>query len=300
MVQTKDFADFDEFVDSVKGVEAKMTMQGLDRRQWGVEQLGLPGCALQRGTVGSGNIVEGQMAPEGHILYLPLTDGCRYAANGVTISKGSFLVLEPGAEFTLSTQNGHDWLSLHLSIDLEAGQKGHCRISPTNHHLAVRIHSLINHAMIAGRYSGFANSSAANSLAQQIQSVSAGIIAGPKEMPQKRRRGRRTVRKQVIDQCQQLIEENWGNPPQMEQLTAATDTSERTIRRAFQDYYGVGLRTYLFRKQMQRVRRMLKVADPREMSVTQILFANGIWELGRFASRYRETFGELPSETLRR
>ena len=97
-----------------------------------------------------------------------------------------------------------------------------------------------------------------------------------------------------------MIEENWGSPIRMKQLVAATHASERTIRRAFHDPYGVGLRSYLLTKKMQRIRRSLKTADPNEQTVTQILFANGVWELGRFASRYRKVFNELPSQTLRR
>jgi len=35
-------------------------------------------------------------------------------------------------------------------------------------------------------------------------------------------------------------------------------------------------------------------------TVADTLVQNGIWEFGRFASRYRHHFGELPSETVRR
>ncbi len=37
-----------------------------------------------------------------------------------------------------------------------------------------------------------------------------------------------------------------------------------------------------------------------ELSVAQVGTDLGIWDLGRFAARYRELFGELPSRTLRR
>jgi hypothetical protein len=43
----------------------------------------------------------------------------------------------------------------------------------------------------------------------------------------------------------------------------------------------------------------LCAANPRTTTVTDIATAYGFFELGRFAGRYRNTFGEVPSRTLR-
>jgi hypothetical protein len=48
------------------------------------------------------------------------------------------------------------------------------------------------------------------------------------------------------------------------------------------------------------VYRELRARDPASKSVSDVLVDQGVWEFGRFASRYRLLFGELPSETLRR
>jgi len=52
--------------------------------------------------------------------------------------------------------------------------------------------------------------------------------------------------------------------------------------------------------QLHQVRHALKVADGEEVSVSDVLFNKGVWELGHFASRYFRLFGELPSDTLRK
>ena len=48
------------------------------------------------------------------------------------------------------------------------------------------------------------------------------------------------------------------------------------------------------------VRRLLTARQEPDATVAAVLSGRGIWEFGRFAGRYRQHFGELPSETLER
>jgi len=57
---------------------------------------------------------------------------------------------------------------------------------------------------------------------------------------------------------------------------------------------------YLLLRRLREVRRALRDADPNMAKVAEIAQRFGFWELGRFAGRYRATFGESPSTTLRR
>jgi AraC family ethanolamine operon transcriptional activator len=83
------------------------------------------------------------------------------------------------------------------------------------------------------------------------------------------------------------------------EMAAAAGVSERTLRRAFTEHYGVGPVRYLQLRQLHQVHRALRAAQPEEQSVSEILLAHGEWAFSRFAFRYRQLFGELPSETLR-
>jgi AraC family ethanolamine operon transcriptional activator len=85
----------------------------------------------------------------------------------------------------------------------------------------------------------------------------------------------------------------------VEQLAAAAGVSERTLRDAFQHYFGLAPLRYLNRRTLHQVRSALKAADPSAATVTSIATKFGVWELGRFARDYRVLFGELPSQTLR-
>ena len=57
---------------------------------------------------------------------------------------------------------------------------------------------------------------------------------------------------------------------------------------------------YLMLRELHAIRSALRRATSSEATVTDVLSSHGIWEFGRFATRYRRQFGELPSETLRR
>ena len=79
----------------------------------------------------------------------------------------------------------------------------------------------------------------------------------------------------------------------------AAGVSERTLRTAFHEYFGVGPVRYLQLRQLRQVHSALRAADPEAASVGDLLVQHGEWEFSRFARRYRRLFGELPSQTLR-
>jgi AraC family ethanolamine operon transcriptional activator len=107
-------------------------------------------------------------------------------------------------------------------------------------------------------------------------------------------------RQEIIRRCTELLEERDGEIALVGELAAAAGVSERTLETAFTEYYGVGPVRYLQLRQLHRIRHALRAADPEAVSVTEVIVRYGEWQLGRFASRYRRLFGELPSETLRK
>ena len=55
----------------------------------------------------------------------------------------------------------------------------------------------------------------------------------------------------------------------------------------------------MLRERLRAARAALRAAAPGTTTVTDVAMSYGFFELGRFAGRYRHTFGEVPSETLR-
>ena len=56
---------------------------------------------------------------------------------------------------------------------------------------------------------------------------------------------------------------------------------------------------YLKHCRLEAARRELSSAERDQTTVTEVALRYGFYHLGRFSGLYRETFGELPSETLK-
>jgi AraC family ethanolamine operon transcriptional activator len=75
---------------------------------------------------------------------------------------------------------------------------------------------------------------------------------------------------------------------------------ERSLRRLFDEHFGVSPARYLRLRRLNQARRALLYGESAYKSVTEVGVRYGFFDLGRFAADYRELFRELPSATLRR
>lgn len=103
----------------------------------------------------------------------------------------------------------------------------------------------------------------------------------------------------IISRFEEFLEMRCEQPVYLVDICKAIGVSERTLRAACQDQFGMSPTRYLWLRRMYLARRRLAEAAGAAISVTEIAMANGFWELGRFASEYRTLFGETPSMTLR-
>src|SRR5712664_1690820 len=83
-------------------------------------------------------------------------------------------------------------------------------------------------------------------------------------------------------------------------LSRTLAVSERTLRKAFKNTYGLPPCRHLRMLRLSRVRRALLSAHDRVLTVTEIATDFGFAELGRVWVEYLKVFGESPSVTLRR
>ena len=102
----------------------------------------------------------------------------------------------------------------------------------------------------------------------------------------------------VLARINAALEQNPDEPLYASELAQLAGVSYPTLRRIFVEWFGVSPVRYLLLRRLYLARRRILGGDCR--TVTEAATLCGFWELGRFAKRYSELFGELPSATLSR
>jgi AraC family transcriptional regulator, ethanolamine operon transcriptional activator len=83
-------------------------------------------------------------------------------------------------------------------------------------------------------------------------------------------------------------------------LCRAAAVSERALEYAFKEVMGLTPMAYLIRLRLHRARQALLAATHRSTTVSAVALDWGFWHFGEFSRAYKDCFGELPSDTLRR
>jgi transcriptional regulator GlxA family with amidase domain len=109
----------------------------------------------------------------------------------------------------------------------------------------------------------------------------------------------RITRHEIVARVTAFLRENLGEAVTVAELSRIAGVSERTLRAAFHDVVGISPKQLIIRERLRAARAALRAAAPGTTTVTDVAMSYGFYELGRFAGRYRHTFGEAPSWTLR-
>ena len=308
-MRTQTFSDFDDFAESIRGVVSKMMLRNATEHRWKLRTVDLQGIGVQIGELGSGNIAHGDFRGNGLLLYLPLTSGVEYSANGTVLERGSFAVLQPGCEFFISTKVSHDWcaVTLPMSLLIQQGLSVLPATGPTLHvtsadqQAAIRFRQIVTQVMsLAAKTNQIESGETAASVSEALLEVAAAVVPLPKACPDNHGGRPKVPREQIIACTLEHLQQHEDDVVHIGDLAEAADVSERTLRNAFNDYFGVSPTRYVQFRQLHQVHRALRAARAHETTVSHVLLAHGAWEFSRFAARYRRLFGELPSETLRK
>lgn len=100
--------------------------------------------------------------------------------------------------------------------------------------------------------------------------------------------------RRVVD----LIEAHPERDLTLAELAHAAGTTARALQRGFKEVVGMSPTAYVRAVRLDRVHAEL--LSGAEVSVTDVAMRWSFFHLGRFAQQYRERFGVLPSQTVRR
>lgn len=99
----------------------------------------------------------------------------------------------------------------------------------------------------------------------------------------------------VIEICEHL-----KKPISIPRLAAQVGVSQRTLELSFQETIGISARTYMRWCRIRGAHRELLQHDPATTKVADVAANWYFTEFGRFATEYKQLFGESPSKTLRK
>lgn len=106
-------------------------------------------------------------------------------------------------------------------------------------------------------------------------------------------------RYRLAARAREIIDGIEDNPPGLPVLAQQLGVSVRTLEYCFAEAIGLTPSVYIRNIRLNRARRDLRATTPGDHTVAEIAMKWGFWHLGRFATFYRQLFGESPSQTLR-
>ena len=305
---TRTFSSFESFFAANLHSDLRGMVLGRRREKWVMTQLSINTLSVQWGRAGSSVVVEGGAKPGGISIFLPIQCPAGVSGNGHRLDDSSLMINQTGDEFCIANDSSRPWFSVYVPYETLAGASGEATPPVPLMHGFVqvplpriqRFRSVVAQfgEVVRRAATDFNSAAAQRATEQKLVPEIRDLLAVPHQVePTPGRHG--VPRSQIIRRSMDFVEQHEGEYLSVEQLAAAAGVSDRTLRTAFQQYFGVAPVRYLNRRTLHQVREALKGADPSVATVTEIATQFGVWELGRFSRDYSTLFGELPSETLR-
>lgn len=305
--------DPDDFRGHLFGFTGDMWCMKSTLLPWRIDRLQVGSISVQHGWVGAPNLVIGEAAA-GYFLYYFLTAGLPGSRlNGEVITAGSGVYLRHNAEFLLAHQHPHSWMTVSLKVP-DTGETPIPSRAEQDTGIRDGWFSSISNAATSAVVDSVQEMLAAASVDNSFPSTRAGVIAEKillrrllqcgfpgteRSGSQKSLPGRpRFSRQSILARCHEYLLCMDAEPVSVSDLARHCEITPRTLYNAFQDILGMSPSKFLQYRQLYRVNRELRASDPKERSVTSILFDHGVWNMSHFSRRYRQLFGESMSQSL--
>ncbi len=108
-----------------------------------------------------------------------------------------------------------------------------------------------------------------------------------------------TSRYSVLKNFDHLLSEIGDAMPDLGSISKELGVGRRTLFYSLRQSLGITPRRYVEIRRLAELRNRLKNTSPDETTVTELAIEFGFGDLGRMAGKYRQQFGEYPSQTLR-
>jgi len=134
---------------------------------------------------------------------------------------------------------------------------------------------------------------------EQEETLVAGLLQAALAMYCIEDKSSPATRTRTLVAALEFIEQHPSDAITVGDICRATGAAERSLRRAFQERFGISPKAYLRHIRLSRARDGLSTSST-DNSIADVANNLGFWHMGNFARDYRRLFGELPSQTWRR
>nr|WP_294529694.1 helix-turn-helix domain-containing protein [uncultured Rhodopila sp.] len=228
--------------------------------------------------------------------------------NGIAAGYGDVLVLGAGAEHHHRAGEDSRWGSTtmptarfeaaaHALLGREMPPPPTTRMVTPDPMALGRLRSLQEKAVTLAAAQGGMHANVAAALRNALAETMVACLASDRQGAASIRLDGRSAA--AVRRFMQLVEQDLGRPLFMIELCEELGVAGRTLRQYCLGHLGMSPNRYLWLRRMNLARRAL-ARGAGGTTVTQVANEYGFGELGRFAVRYRQLFGETPSATLRR
>jgi AraC-like DNA-binding protein len=242
----------------------------------------------------------------------PHTDGM---ANGLPLRSGVLLVAQPDTEVQFVTNAGYESIALllppeDLRTHLAARQREADFRVPngmeTLQSNGEKVRALFDWGKrlvdTAARQPDVFNDSKVDRAAAHVELVEnlLATLGGATAFETDRSDRTRQAQSRIVNAAEDYALSKSGDRLFVSDLCRAAAVSERTLENAFKEVMGLTPMNYLVRLRLHRVRQSLLAGTQGTTTVSTEAMKWGFWHFGDFSRAYKECFGELPSDTLRR
>jgi AraC family ethanolamine operon transcriptional activator len=308
------FTDLDELAAAMQHADAEFVALGpsrdLDALVVSVD-LG-EGAVLQIGAVNLDHLTRGRIHGDSFHLSFPMRVDGALSWNGRPMDDRTAILARPGAEVQANATGAERWATLILerarferTLAASMGAESipfpeSCRFVT----LGEPLHGILQAelARVAEVAVADPEALAAPEVRRALGEKLVGLaIRSLESLPRRTPDRERTVHghSRVVAGAEEFMRSRLSLPLYVGDLCQATGVSERTLRSAFRNVYGMGPNRLLKLRRIHQVRRALEHGSEHTL-VSEVAQRHGFWDLGRFAGDYRRVVGESPSQTLRR
>jgi AraC-like DNA-binding protein len=254
-------------------------------------------------------------AQRGLLAYVTFDPRAKGTVNGLPIRPELMLAVEPETEVVFVTDAGHESITLLLPpADIRAHL--HARGREEDFHIPNGVETLQAEATMvrrlfdwgkrlvdtAERQPRLFNERKGERAAAQVEMVETllATLGATRDFEPARADHVHQSQTLVVQAAEQYALSHLDERVYVTDLCRAAAVSERVLEYAFKETMGLTPVAYLTRLRLHRVRQALLAATHGSTTVSAAALDWGFWHFGEFSRAYKDCFGELPSDTLRR